>query len=124
MSGNSARLKGAWGEEAASEYLRKKGYKVVGLNYRVRGGEIDIIAQNRKYLVFAEVKTRSSAAFAEAKEHVTLRKQQRLILAAQFYLAQNPTDLQPRFDVIEVYSSNILDGKVKINHLENAFCEG
>ena len=71
--GNS-KLKGAWGEETAAEYLRKKGYTIVGLNYRVRGGEIDVIARNRRELVFAEVKTRASARFAEAREAVTPAK--------------------------------------------------
>ena len=72
--------------------------------------------------MFAEVKTRKSAKFALAMEYVTEAKMQRLILAAQMYLAANPTKLQPRFDVIEVYVPDI--GKTEINHIENAFSEG
>jgi len=118
----NSKLKGAIGEELAAEYLRGKGYTIVGMNYRVRGGEIDIIAQNRKYLVFAEVKTRKSGKFALAMEYVTEAKIQRLILAAQMYLSQNPTKLQPRFDVIEVYTPK--GEKPRFNHIENAFSEG
>ena len=111
-----AKLTGARGEAAAAAYMKKKGYDVIGLNFRVRGGEIDVIAKNRKYLVFAEVKTRASGRFALAREYVTPAKQRRLILAAQLYLASNPTELQPRFDVVEIYS-----GTGEINHIENAF---
>ena len=121
MPANS-KLRGAMGEETAAEYLKDKGYTIVGMNYRVRGGEIDIIAKNRKYLVFAEVKTRKNANFAMAAEFVTEAKIQRLIFAAQMYLAANPTRLQPRFDVIEVYTPDA--GKPLINHIENAFSEG
>lgn len=122
MRAESTKLKGAWGEETAAEYLKGKGYTIVGLNYRVRGGEIDIIAQNRRYLVFVEVKTRSDARFARALEAVTPAKMQRIILAARMYLAQNPTKLQPRFDVIEVYGAP--GSRAEIDHIENAFSEG
>ena len=72
-----------------------------------------------KTLVFAEVKTRKNAEFAQAKEFVTAAKQQRIIANAQLWLQSNPTEKQPRFDVIEVYGS---DGAIeKINHIENAF---
>ena len=64
-------LSGSWGEEKAAEYLKKHGYKITGMNYRCRMGEIDDIAENRKYKVFCEVKLRKSAAFAQAREFVT-----------------------------------------------------
>ncbi len=116
MSASRAKLTGARGEQAAAEFLRKKGYEIVGLNYRVRGGEIDVIAKNRRYLVFAEVKTRASGSFALAREYVTAAKQRRLVFAAGLYLAANPTKLQPRFDVIEIYTDS-----GDISHIENAF---
>ena len=59
-------LAGAWGEAQAAEYLRKKRYKLVAAGYRCRYGEIDLIVQNKKYLVFAEVTLRRSADFAKA----------------------------------------------------------
>ena len=57
-------LTGRWGEEKAAAFLRRKGYKIIGMNYSCRMGEIDVIARNRKFIVFAEVKLRKSAAFA------------------------------------------------------------
>lgn len=113
---------GAWGEQIAAEYLRKKKYKIVATNYRCRFGEIDIIAHNRQYLVFAEVKLRKSAKFAAAAEFVDAYKQMRLRTTAELYLTENPTALQPRFDVIEIYAPNGTEtASPQINHLEDAF---
>lgn len=115
-------LAGAWGEELAAEYLRKKRYEIVACGYRSRFGEIDIIAQNRKFLVFVEVKLRKSADFARAMEYVDRRKQERLRTTAMVYLSQRPTQLQPRFDVIEIYAPEGMDTRrPEINHLEDAF---
>ena len=115
------RLLGRFGEARAAEYLRKKGYKTLALNFTTRFGEVDIISENRKFLVFVEVKLRKNADFAEAREFVTRAKQQRVILAAEQWLQQNPTKKQPRFDVIEVYAPNGAEGNVEIRHWENAF---
>ena len=115
-------LSGAWGEALAAEYLRKKRYKLIASGYRCRYGEIDLIVCNRKYLVFVEVKLRRSAEFAQAREFVDIHKQNRLRTTAQMYLAQNPTKLQPRFDVIEIYApEGTLTNKPEIAHLEDAF---
>ena len=122
-SGLDKKLTGAWGEQQAAQFLRRQGYDIIGLNYRVRGGEIDIIARRGRFIVFAEVKTRRSGRFAAAREFVTAAKQRRLLLAAQLWLAENPTGLQPRFDVIEVYARREA-GEAQINHIETAFCEG
>ena len=113
---------GAWGESLAAEYLRKKRYTLVAANYSSRFGEIDLIAHNRKYLVFVEVKLRKSADFAAAAEFVDLKKQNRLRLTAELYLSENPTRLQPRFDVIEIYApQGIQTDQPVINHMEDAF---
>ena len=61
---------GAWGEALAAEYLRKKRYTILATNFRTRMGEIDLIASNRRYLVFVEVKLRKNADFAMAREFV------------------------------------------------------
>ena len=115
-------LSGPWGEALAAEYLRKKGWRIEAMNYRTRLGEIDIIASNRQYLVFCEVKLRKSADFAAAREFVDARKQQRLRTTALLYLSQHETPLQPRFDVIEIYAP---DGtqtrRPQITHMEDAF---
>ena len=89
-------LSGAWGEALAAEYLRKKRYEILSSGYRCRFGEIDLIARDRKYLVFAEVKLRKSQNFARAMEYVDQRKQERIRTTASLYLAEHPTELQPR----------------------------
>lgn len=117
-----SKLTGAWGEALAAEYLRGKRYKIVAAGYRCRFGEIDLIAQNRKYLVFAEVKLRKSADFARAMEYVDKRKQDRIRTTASLYLSENPTKLQPRFDVIEIYApEGTATIHPEINHMEDAF---
>ena len=106
----------------AAEYLRKKRYQLVASGYRCRFGEIDLIARDRKYLVFVEIKLRKDARFAGALEYVDRRKQDRIRITASMYLAQNPTALQPRFDVIEVYAPQGVDTvRPEITHLEDAF---
>ena len=115
-------LSGAWGEALAAEYLRKKRYTLVAAGYRCKFGEIDLIVKNRKYLVFVEVKTRKSAQFARGSDYVDRNKQDRLRITASMYLSQNPTDLQPRFDVIEIYAPDgMATVRPKIYHLEDAF---
>lgn len=111
-------LTGSEGEAVAARYLKRRGYTIVGQNYACRFGEIDVIAQNREYIVFVEVKTRKNEEFAAAREFVTPAKQARVQKAAMLWLQQNETDLQPRFDVIEVIGRGITQ---KINHIENAF---
>ena len=106
----------------AADYLQKMRYKLVAMNYRCRFGEIDLIVSNRKFLVFVEVKLRKSDKFAAAREFVDFHKQERLRSTAELYLAQNPTDLQPRFDVIEIYAPNGTDTiHPVIYHLEDTF---
>lgn len=115
-------LSGLWGEELAAKYLRKKHYKIVASGYRTRFGEIDLIAENRKNLVFVEVKLRKNDDFAMAREFVDMKKRQRIRTAASQYLTQNPTELQPRFDVIEIYAPQGAETKNPIiNHMEDAF---
>ena len=115
-------LSGPWGEALAAEYLRKKGWRIEAMNYRTRLGEIDIIAANRRYLIFCEVKLRKTADFAAAREFVDARKQQRLRSTALVYLSQHEINLQPRFDVIEIYAPNgTATKKPQINHMEDAF---
>ena len=115
-------LTGAWGEAVAAEYLRNKRYELVAAGYRCRFGEIDLIVKDRKFLVFVEVKLRKSADFAKALEFVDRRKQDKLRITASMFLSQNPTNLQPRFDVIEIYApEGPQTRKPQIYHLEDAF---
>jgi putative endonuclease len=116
----STKLIGAMGEAAAAEFLRKKKYRILSMNYRTRYGEIDIIASFKNLLAFVEVKLRRNRNFAEAFEYVDKRKQAKIRLTAELWLSENETALQPRFDVIEVYLDP--DGQIgRINHIVNAF---
>ncbi len=118
----TSKVNGAWGEALAAEYLKKKRYKLVAWGYQCRFGEIDLIVKDRKYLVFVEVKLRKNGNFAAAREYVDGRKQERLRATAALYLSQNPTKLQPRFDVIEIYApAGGETDKPVITHLEGAF---
>ena len=115
-------LTGAWGEALAAEHLRKKHYQVVASGFRSRIGEIDLIVKDRRFLVFVEVKLRKNANFASAFEYVDRRKQDRIRVTASIYLSQNPTELQPRFDVIEIYAPYGMDTAApEIKHMEDAF---
>lgn len=110
---------GKLAELKASDYLIKKHYKIVDYNYSSRFGEIDIIAENKKYIVFVEVKMRGENTLAQPREFVDSRKQKKMITTAQLYLSTHQTELQPRFDVIEVFCEK---GRIKsMKHLENAF---
>ena len=111
---------GPWGEALAAAFLEKKHYRIVERNYTSRFGEIDLIAAGGGFLVFVEVKLRSSSRFA--REFVDAGKQRRIVTTAMRYLQRHETCLQPRFDVIEIYAPEGQKTKnPTINHLEDAF---
>lgn len=113
---------GNFGEELAVRFLRRKGYKILERNFSSKFGEIDIIAQKAGYIIFAEVKLRKNSNFAAACEFVTSAKQRRIITTAMFWLARKQTDLQPRFDVIEIYApEGEQSRRPEIYHIEDAF---
>ena len=118
---------GDLGEDAAARLLKKKGYKILARNLVVGDAEIDIIACDREFTVFIEVKTRkySEERVGESRpaSAVTAEKQRRIIKAARGYLAYNPSPRRVRFDVIEVYYEE-RDGKLRVHsteHLEGTF---
>lgn len=122
MSGQESRLLGRWGEDRAADYLRGKGFHIVAANWRCRFGELDLIAADDTYLCFVEVKLRKSAAYGSAAASVDRHKQDRLRTAATLYLSRHPTDLQPRFDVMEIYAPRGIDtSRPELIHLENVF---
>jgi putative endonuclease len=102
-------------ESRAALFLIAKAYRIVARRYRTPFGEIDIVARRRNDLVFVEVKARET--FDDAAEAVTERGKQRIVAAAEFWLAHRPTDAQCaiRFDVILV-----VPGKLP-RHIVNAF---
>lgn len=119
----AAQIIGKHGEDIATGYLTKKGLNVILRNFHTRYGEIDIIARDSQYIIFAEVKTRNEFAIATPSEWVDKRKQKKLMMTAAIYLQKNPTDLQPRFDVVEVVLAKGSQELVSINHIENAFIQ-
>ena len=118
----SKKLIGDWGESQAAVYLEDKGYEVVATGFRCRFGEIDLIAVHEAFVVFVEVKTRRDARFAEAREFVDRHKQARIYATALHWLAEYKTELQPRFDVIEIYAPRGVETeRPEILHWEDAF---
>jgi putative endonuclease len=89
---NLRQVLGKEGEKAAERYLRKKGYRVVERNYRCSAGEVDLIVLDRRVVVFVEVKTRTDHRFGTPLEAVELRKQQKMIQAAQFLNQKDSTN--------------------------------
>jgi putative endonuclease len=106
---------GDWGEKVAREYLLDHGYHIIETNYRCREGEIDIVARDKEYLVFVEVRTRRGCNFGSPEESVTNTKKKKLISLAFNYL-QNHNNLPSlwRFDVVAIES----DGRGKVIRLE------
>lgn len=112
---------GEIGEEFAVKFLNKKKYKILERNYRKRFGEIDIIAENKNYIVFVEVKTRHTDSMTSAADAVNRQKQLKIIKTASLYLAENETEKFCRFDVCEVYVNSDNLKLVDINYIEAAF---
>lgn len=114
---------GMLGEKLAKDFLKKRGYRIRETNYRCPQGEIDIIARDRDYLVFVEVRTKKSAQFGSPEESITPAKMHRLIAAASRY-QQDHRNLPPscRIDVVAVELNG--EGKPsRIELIENAVGE-
>lgn len=111
---------GTLGEQAAVTSLTEQGYRILHRNYRVRGGELDIVCEKNGIVVFCEVKTRTSALFGLPEEAVTIAKRRRLRRLALEYLQREGLRARSlRFDVISVALS---EGRVaELRHLANAF---
>lgn len=112
------------GERAAASYLRKKGYRILKKNYAPLDNEIDIIAENREFTAFIEVKTRTEGMENPSEPRpasaVTPKKQRGIINTAKYFLGTHRSGLKARLDIIEVY----LDKRKRVQrilHLEGAF---
>jgi len=113
---STRQAKGAAAEQLAAEYLQRKGLSVIERNFRVKGGEIDLICRDGKTTVFVEVRLRSRSDFGGAAASITGTKQARLILAARHWLLRHG-ETPCRFDCM------LFDG-VEANNIEwlrNAF---
>ncbi len=110
---------GKEGEEKASKYLKRKGYKIIEENFKCREGEVDIIAKDKNTdLVFVEVKTRTTSKYGTPAEAVNQIKKEHIQKVARYYILKNKLiNKAIRFDVIE-----ILIGKTcLIHHIKQAF---
>lgn len=110
---------GMQGQQDAEKFLRGKGYVILQRNFRVRAGEIDLIARDGEYIVFVEVKYRQGAGHGLPRESVGAAKQRKISKTALYYISMTGLAEQDfRFDVVEVLGGG---GVVTINHIENAF---
>jgi putative endonuclease len=110
---------GKRGENEAVQYLKRKGYQIIERNFRLRFGEIDIIAKDGPILVFIEVKTKVRGGFGEPEEWINRKKQIQISKVAMGYLqVKNVENIPCRFDVVAIKCT---DGKVTIRHIEDAF---
>jgi len=106
-------------ENLAAWYLRENGYKIIEQNYRNRIGEIDIIAQDKKTIVFVEVKSRRSIRYGSPKWAVTPQKQRKISMVALYYLkATKQINAKARFDVVAITSNRDVP---QIEIVKNAF---
>ncbi len=110
-------------EEHAARYLAARGYRIRERNFRTRGGEVDIVAEQRGALVFVEVKARTSTGFMTPGQGVTATKRRRIIRAANTYIStRERRERVMRYDVVEVLLTP--EGRVqKISVTEGAFQE-
>ena len=114
---NIKKLIGDKGERKVAILYVTKGYKILARNFSCKYGELDIVAQKGKTVVIIEVKTRKNDSFAQAKEFVDFRKQNKIRSTADLFLQKNNlTDYIIRFDVAEVYTENNT-----VNIIEDAF---
>jgi putative endonuclease len=110
--------KGKIGEKLAEEYLINHSYRILHRNWRAKRYEVDIIAQKNDFLVFCEVKYRTSNLFGEPESSVTLQKQKNIIKAAAIYIGRCHWKGESRFDIISILKQG---ETTKINHIENAY---
>ena len=111
------KILGEIGEKIAQEYLIKKNYLLVELNWRYKKAEVDIISQLKDTLVFVEVKCRKSDFFGRPEQAINHKKEELYKLAAENYLEVNNLEHEIRFDVISIIHNN----KTEIEHFISAF---
>ncbi len=120
VDGRNRIKQGDQAEQAAADYLEQHGLTLLERNYRCRSGEIDLIMRDNAYLVFIEVRYRQHTGYGGAAASVDRRKQQKLLLAAQYWLQQRQAGNRPcRFDVVAVMPGK--GGSLTYDWIKNAF---
>ncbi len=110
--------RGTEGEDLAANFLKEKGYAILERNYRHKKSEIDLIVSRDKWLVFVEVKLRSSTAFGYPEEFVDYQKKKMIFQGALHYMYEKNWQGNVRYDIVAI---NMVYGKPEIHHLEDAF---
>jgi putative endonuclease len=116
----STRERGADGESVAARYLEEQGFRILERNFRIRRGEVDIIAVRGEILAFCEVKTWRSLPMESLEHAISRDKRRRIVTTAAFFLSRNPSfrNHQARFDVLYVPAGG---GRTEVCHIEGAF---
>lgn len=109
---------GSKGEDKAVAYLKSNGYEIVERNWRFKGYEIDIIAEDKEQIIFTEVKTRATNEWGNPEDAVGRQRMRRIINSASHYLKINRIDKPVRFDIISIIWN---EGKSELFHIEDAF---
>lgn len=117
------RKTGDIGEELTCEYLISKGYKILDRNFSCKYGELDIVAANNTHIAFVEVKTRHENPIIRPCLAVNKSKQIKIMKVAYLYLRKPKVNLQPRFDIAEVYLKSDTNELHHINYIKNAFMQ-
>lgn len=115
----NTRTVGGRGEKIAADYLLKRGYRILARNFRIKSGEIDLVAMHKGCVCFIEVKSRKT--YATPQEAVSRLKQRKLTRLAQAYLQEyyGSIDVLCRFDVVAIEET--LEGQIRLELFENAF---
>ena len=109
---------GKKGEDLATKYMESKGFKILFRNWKWGNNEIDVIAENRDFIIFIEVKTRSEDFLEDPVKAVAVAKQKSIIRAAEGYIQSFRIDKESRFDIVTIIKTT---GEFKIDHIEDAF---
>jgi len=112
---------GDLGETIAANLLKQKGYTIMDQNLKVNAKEIDIIAANDQYIVFCEVKTRTSLFARNPEQNVDKEKQRNMVFAANAYIKCHHEMRMPRFDIIGILLDPTTKEVIELNHIEDAF---
>jgi putative endonuclease len=109
---------GAAGEQAAAEWLERREFEIVARNWRSGRYELDIVAQKQGVIHFIEVKSRDTASWESPEDAMSPAKQRSFRKAVQAFLAQYPTDLEPRLDLVAVDTGS--DGSARVRYIPEA----
>ena len=110
--------KGKEGETLAADFLKEKGFEIIARNYRHKRSEIDLIVKKNNWLIFVEVKMRSSDAYGYPEDFVDYKKAKNIIDGAEEYTYQLNWQGNVRYDIVSIRDQH---GKKEIVHIEDAF---